>query len=95
MMNDNDFKQLEESIFQINDKGNTEDKLRLFKILKNKLEIQKDLIECISVVGDLNEKIEETETNDFRLCNACQNSFKETELNDNCLCEGCQLQDRV
>jgi len=55
MMNNNDFKQLEESIFNINDKGNTEDKLKLFKILKNKLEIQKDLIECISVVGDLND----------------------------------------
>jgi len=39
-------------------------------------------------------EIEETETNKFRLCNACQNSFNEDELNDDCLCEGCQLQDR-
>jgi len=44
-----EFKNLETAIFHINDKGIKEDKLKLLKILKHKLELQESIIKCIDI----------------------------------------------
>ena len=47
-----EFKDLETAIFHINDKGNADDKTKLLEILKHKLELQKSIIDRISISGD-------------------------------------------
>ena len=44
-----EFKNLENAIFHINDKGNIEDKKELLKILNHKVELQDSLIKCMEI----------------------------------------------
>ena len=44
-----EFKNLEIAIFHINDKGITEDKIKLLEVLKHKLELQKSIIDNIKI----------------------------------------------